>query len=1348
MLGAWRNWVQRNGRKNARTSRCRLLSLEALEDRTLPSFVAAPGFAVGANSGVGSKPIAVVTGDFNRDGKMDVATVNQGSNNVSVLLGNGNGTFRPALNSPVGHSPAALLAVDLNGNNILDLVTANKSDNNITVLLGRGDGTFVSAGTFAAGASPVSLAYGDFNGDHHTDLAVADNGGSTVTLLLGTGTGKFTQGGTVTVGNNPTSVAVMDFNNDGLSDIASVSGGFGHLDINLNNGDGTFAAAVNYTTGFCANTVVVGDFNHDGQPDLAVACNFPSGDGVSILLGNSDGTFQTFAKYSVGGQTPLTLTVADLNSDGFQDIVTANDQFANNSVSVLMGNGDGTFGTVHVYQPGQTPVGVAVGDFNGDGIPDVVTANSGPFMGTPVGSISLLLGNGDGTLLAAPDLIVPGPGPCVEADFNGDNVPDLAVITTSPSYSGVDIFLGLGNGQFGDPIQTTAINQPSAIAVGDFNGDQITDLAVASTDGVSILLGNNDGTFGLPQTFAAGSSPAWVAVDDFNGDNNLDLAVANNASGSSVSILLGNGDGSFQTATSVSAGGAATYIATADLNGDHHEDLAVVNGPNNQVSVLFGNGDGSFGTAKSYSTQVGPGSVGIGDFNGDHRPDLAVPTFFGSGASSEVAVFKNGITHTFGLSETYKTGSRPQGIAVTDLNGDGKLDLAVVNNFDDNLFVFSGTGLGTFGAASSYVVGDRPTWISAADFNGDGRPDLAVVNSNSGTVTLLETPQAVTHFHVRVLPASATAGVAFHIQVTALDPANRLVTGYVGTMSFTSSDGTATLPAAYAFTAADHGVHTFTVTLRQAGSQNIVAHWGGASGTGSITVLPTTANHLRVTSVPVTAGSPFDVSVTALDPFNNVATSYLGLVHFSTNDPAKGVTLPADYTFIAGDSGIHVFTGGATLLTAGPHTVTATDPPVLTGPKGSMTVSVQPTTASQLFITGPTSATAGTAFNVTITAKDPYNNIATGFTGTVHFASSDGNAALPADYTFTAADKGVHVFQPILKTSGPQSLTASSAGCTDGQENGILVKPAKAAQVSFVQQPANTFAASPIKPAVTVQVQDAYGNLVAAGVPVTLTLANNPGAASLAGASAVTNSVGVATFSAVTLSKASQGYTLVAHSGTGTSVPSSAFTIYTTTHFGVTFSIGSHVQAGTSFTVTVTARDALNHPDLTYVGTIHFTSTASPLADLPADYTFQPGDNGQQTFTVTLKRAGLQSVTVADTLTPTFKGSASATVSAAALSQFLVTGYPLSVAVNTSHTFTVIAQDAYGNTVTGYLGTVVFSNTGGTAVLPGPYTFKATDLGRHVFSAIFKTAGPGQSLTVTDQSNSSDTGSENGINVS
>ncbi|HMC71684.1 MAG TPA: VCBS repeat-containing protein, partial [Mycobacteriales bacterium] len=421
-------------------------------------------------------------------------------------------------------------------------------------------------------------------------------------------------------------------------------------------------------------------------------------------------------------------------------------------------------------------------------------------------------------------------------------------------------------------------------------------------------------------------------------------------------------------------------------------------------------------------------------------------------------------------------------MAVIDLNGDHKLDLATVNNFADNVTVFAGTGAGTFASPTVYVVGDRPSWVAAGDLNGDGLPDLAVVNTNSHTVTLLETPlTAAAHFRMRIVPTTTTAGITFQVTVTALDADNRLMTGYAGSVSFTSSDGAALLPAVYRFTAADQGVHRLTITLHTAGSQSITAHAGAATGSASIDVVAAAANHLQVAAATATAGTPFDVTVTARDPFGNLATSFHGTVHFATTDHATGIALPGDYTFTAGDNGSHTFAQEVTLVTAGVRTIMVTDPPV-TGPNGSTPVAVHAAAASQLFISAPTSVTAGTPFSATVTAKDPYNNIATGFTGTVHFASS-GNSALPADYTFVPGDLGIHKFtSPILQTAGPQSLTVSAPACSDGVQNGINVKPGAAAQLAILGQPTNAFAATPLHPAVTVQVEDAYSNLVAAGV--------------------------------------------------------------------------------------------------------------------------------------------------------------------------------------------------------------------------------------------------------------------------
>ncbi|WP_020470431.1 FG-GAP repeat domain-containing protein [Zavarzinella formosa] len=1019
----------------------RTLRIEELDDRSLPSFVAAPSYPAGPAGGVRSNPEAIVSGDFNHDGKMDVATANEGADGISVLLGLGNGAFRPSANFPTGKPPTSLIMADLNGDGTLDLVTVNKSDDSVTVLLGSGTGSFKVSGTFAAGSGAMAVAAGDLNGDGHVDLAVADNKTNTVTVLLGDGKGKFTSGGTITVGNNPTSVVVDDFNGDHHPDIATVSGSYGYLDINLNNGDGTFAAAVNHTTGFNAGTVIVGDFNGDHQPDLAVACAYPSNDGVSILLGNGDGTFQTFHKYDVGGQTPAAIVVADLNGDGFQDIVTANSQFANNSVSFLPGVGDGTFGTASVYTAGESPEGVAVGDFNGDGVTDVVTADKGTPVGSgaPIGTVTMLLGNGDGTLVATPDLVSDSPGPIIATDLTGDGIPDLAVVTTSVSFGGITLFPGLGDGTFGPKLLSPTIHQANDVVVGKFDTDMYKDLAVATAAGVTILPGGAGGVFGTPVNYAISGIGKWVAVDDFNGDHISDLVVATN---NGVSILIGVGDGTFGAPTAVAAGGVASYVTTGDFNGDGKKDLAVVNSAST-VSILFGAGDGTFGAPASYPTRTGPGLVSTGDFNHDGKTDLAVPTFFGVGGNSALAILINGLAGKFTQKVEYATDSKPTGSLVGDWNGDNKADIALVNNFADNLFVFGGTGVGTFGAPTKYVVGDRPTWLASADFNGDGKPDMAVVNSNSGTITLLETPTPATHFRVNVVPGSVTAGKTVQVEVSALDAAGHLLPAFTGIVNLTSTDTTATLPAKYAFTAADHGIHRFTMTLRKAGSQDIIAHFGAVTGTGTVQVNATVATHLQIVApVNPVAGTPFDLTVKALDVFGNPDPSYVGTIHLVTTDKAAGITLPTDYTFTSADAGIHTFTGEVALLTAGLKTITATTIGALTV-KGIASVTVVPGALHGFLLSGfPLTVTANSAHTFTVTAQDAYGNTITNYLGAVQFTNTTGAALLPAPYTFTAANKGKRLFTATFQTKGPgQSLTVTDTGDSGitGTETGITV---------------------------------------------------------------------------------------------------------------------------------------------------------------------------------------------------------------------------------------------------------------------------------------------------------------------
>ena len=804
----------------------------------------------------------------------------------------------------------------MNGDGLFDVVTANTGNDTITVLRGKGDGTFKPAMTYAVGVDPVSIAKADFNADGKTDLAVANKGSGTVTLLFGGAAGVFTAGGTVTVGASPSAVVAADFNNDTKPDLATVSGGFGHLDVNLNLGTGTFAAKVNYDTGFVAESLAVGDFNGDTRPDLAVGCTFPSNDGVSILLGNIDGTFQAIQTYDVGGQTPAAITAADLDGDGILDLATANGHFANNSVSVLKGTGTGSFGGCTSIPRDRARLAWR----RRTSTPTVASTWLRPTtMATSVHSVCCTA-TAIAHLSLPPTLSSPGPDrrrlPISMATPSRtwwSSLRSLA-IAEWPSWRGRE---SARSAHRCSARQSTHPNQSHC-------GTSTT-----TSNAISSSLHRMASRFFWVSATALrhalrhcrGTNPQWVVVDDFNGDTKPDLAVAND---DGVSILLGNGDGTFAAATTIAAGGAATYLESGDFNRDGRADLAVVHTPvgNASISILLGHGDATFTAPKSYSMRDGPGPVGVGDFNRDGKTDLAIPTFFGFDGHSAVAILRNKTAGTFVAGGQLATDSRPIGITVRDLTGDGKLDLAVVNNFGDTLTLFAGRGDGTFNSPKRYVVGDRPTWVTGADFNGDGQTDLAVVNSNAGTVTLLQTPAPATHFHLDIVPDTTAAGTVFKVAVSALDAAGRLATNFTGKVHFSSTDAKALLPVAYTFTAANFGVKRFNVTLKTAGIQTITATSGGVTGTDSVDVIAAAANHYVLATVTTaTAGAAFDVSVTAVDPFNNVATGYRGTIHFSSTD--LSAALPLDYGFQAGDGGTKTFS--ATLQKLGLQTITVKD---------------------------------------------------------------------------------------------------------------------------------------------------------------------------------------------------------------------------------------------------------------------------------------------------------------------------------------------------------------------------------------------------------------------------------------
>lgn len=340
--------------------------------------VASPESSVGfsrSDVAVGTTPIGVVAADFNGDGIEDLALANSASNTISILLGQGNGTFMPATSPTTGNQPVSLAAGDFNNDGKVDLAVGDLADNTVTVLLGNGDGTFGAAASICSTVSPVSIAAGDFNGDGYLDVAVANYVEPEVSILLGDGTGALTPASTPSgEGKNPAALVLGGFNASGYLSLAEVNSSDLTLVSLLGNGNGTFQVSTGKppSTGRGPVAMAAGDFNEDGVLDLAVANQ--TDNTVSIYFGIGNGAFQSGVTYGVGAG-PNSVAVADLNRDGVLDLVISNQEA--NTVSVLLGRPGGTFAAHADYPVGAVPAGVVIADWNGDGRLDPATTNSG-----------------------------------------------------------------------------------------------------------------------------------------------------------------------------------------------------------------------------------------------------------------------------------------------------------------------------------------------------------------------------------------------------------------------------------------------------------------------------------------------------------------------------------------------------------------------------------------------------------------------------------------------------------------------------------------------------------------------------------------------------------------------------------------------------------------------------------------------------------------------------------------------------------------------------------------------------------------------------------------------------------
>jgi hypothetical protein len=319
----------------------------------------------------GLQQLNVLVGDFNKDGKQDIAGVHEGGNNtLSIRMGNGNGTFSGTTEYPVGSHPFNGAITDFNGDGNQDICICNSGADHVSILLGDGAGGFITNPVVSVGNTPISIAVGDFNGDGKQDFITSNLNSNNVSVRYGDGSGFFTGNTQVAVGTNPYSVVTGDFNNDGKLDFATAGGGVNTLSVRLGNGAGSFSGTTEIPVGSHPYCVAVGDFNKDGNQDL-VSANYSSNT-VSVRLGDGLGGFFGTTEIPVG-ENPNFVVIGNFNGDDHTDIATAN--YLSNNVSIRFGNGRGSFVGNLQISSGSYPTSLALGDFNNDNLMDLAVSD-------------------------------------------------------------------------------------------------------------------------------------------------------------------------------------------------------------------------------------------------------------------------------------------------------------------------------------------------------------------------------------------------------------------------------------------------------------------------------------------------------------------------------------------------------------------------------------------------------------------------------------------------------------------------------------------------------------------------------------------------------------------------------------------------------------------------------------------------------------------------------------------------------------------------------------------------------------------------------------------------------------
>ena len=861
-------------------------SLMSSRSSTATTTCTNPSLSTSATLTLTNRPRAVLVDDFNNDGKPDLASAGSASfNPISISLGNGDGTFAPAINSNAGRNPLSLESADFNGDGKRDLLIGNSSTISglATIILGNGSGGFGSPNPVfllsGTSATAPAVASGDVTSDNKADgiiVATTGLGSSFIFVMAGDGNGNLTSVSTFASGGNASAINLADLNNDGKLDIVVLNlqpGPQGTVVTFLGDGTGHFGSGSPFPVGGFPVSMVISDFNSDGKKDIAVA-NQASND-VSILFGDGSGGLGGSTTIPNVGEGPWSLAKADYDGDAKIDLIVL--CAMPGTATLLINQGSGLFSAVGNFFFGPPPLSTEKlaaieGDLNLDSKPDLAVVNqsqnkawvllnscdttpaqtqllSNSFAGlesiglnpplpgsalvtvirtgSVTGSSTIDYSTSDETAVAGQDYtsvsgtlsFAPGetykplavpmlddnitetlesfkvslnnangssglgtpntaevfiiddePLPAInindvsitEGD-SGNASADFLVTLSNPSASAVTVKYQTANDSAtaGSDYQSVSgtltfaplqVSQTISVPV---SGDTLaevnetffvnltapTNATISKGQGLGKILDDEaacpEPSFNPVTNFTVGMNPFDLVAGDFNGDSKTDLVVANLESGN-VSYLTGNGSGGFGPATNIAVGDRPVSIASGDFNSDQKLDVVVIRETNNfigGISVLLNNGSGGF--LPPTSTAIANLRDGtVSDLNGDGKLDLVLLSNSIAGAGSVSVMLGDG-SGGFGSPSNYAAGTSSMDVVAANVNADTKPDLVVANQNSNDISVLINNGDGTFGSATNIATGLNPQQILPGDLNSDGKIDLVVPLSSTGAIAIL-----------------------------------------------------------------------------------------------------------------------------------------------------------------------------------------------------------------------------------------------------------------------------------------------------------------------------------------------------------------------------------------------------------------------------------------------------------------------------------------------------------------------------------------------------------------------------------------------------------------------------------